>query len=77
MLEAHGVQVLGTYGHNLTPPIWYRGFRRMCLKVGLRLAMYPRGPRFMAGLGRLARSRVPSAVQVNTALVVGCVARKK
>lgn len=77
MLEASGVQVLGTYGHNLTPPIWYRGFRRVCLKAGLRLPMYPRGPRFLAGLGRLARSLVPSEVYVNTAMVVGCAARKK
>ncbi|MFQ5510751.1 MAG: class I SAM-dependent methyltransferase [Candidatus Krumholzibacteriia bacterium] len=77
LLEERGVQVLGTYGHNQFPPIWYRGLRRLFLKIGLRLPMYPRGPRLVAGLGRLLRALAPAGLHVNTAMIVGCIARKK
>ncbi|MEE9269659.1 MAG: class I SAM-dependent methyltransferase [Candidatus Krumholzibacteria bacterium] len=77
LLESRGLQVLGTYGHNLCPPIWYRGFRRLCLRIGLRLPMFRRGPRFIARGWRALRSLVPKGIYENTAMVVGCIARKK
>ncbi len=76
LIEARGMRVLAVYGHNMTPPIWYRGVRRALLKSGLRLPMYPKGPRWLARFARAARSFVPRAVRTNTALVIACVAEK-
>lgn len=76
LVEARGLRVIGFYGHNLSPPIWYRGLRRILLKIGLRLPMYPRGPVALSGLWKLAGSAVPGRVKLNTAMVIGCLARK-
>ena len=73
LLEERGLEVLGIYGHNLSPPIWYRGFRRILLKFGLRLPMFPKG----LGVSKAVRSVVPESLYVNTAMVIGCIARKK
>jgi SAM-dependent methyltransferase len=75
LVEARGLEVVGVYGHNPSPPVWYRGVRRLLLGLGLRLPMYP-APRFVR-LRRFLRSRVPDRVHVNTAMVIGCVASKK
>jgi SAM-dependent methyltransferase len=76
LLESRGVRVLGVYGHNMSPPVWYRGLRRVLLGLRLRLPMYPRGPRWFAGAKRTLGSLVPEALRLNTALVIGCVTRK-
>lgn len=75
LMEARGVRVIGVYGHNQFPPIWYRGIRRVLLKADVRLPMYPEN----AGLRRLRlwlRSLVPHGLYVNTAMVIGCIAKK-
>lgn len=77
LLESFDLDVVGVYGHNLCPPIWYRGMRRILLRAGVRIPMFPRGPRFLTSVWRFARSLVPPALFVNTAMVVGCVARKR
>lgn len=76
LLEERGMQVVAVYGHNPSPPIWYRGIRKMLLKVGLRLPMYPKAPRSMAWIGGFCRRVVPVGVRVNTAMVIGCIARR-
>lgn len=76
LVESRGARVLGMYGHNLSPPIWYRGLRRILLGARLRLPMYPRGPRWFSGAKRGFGSLIPATLRLNTALVVGCVARK-
>lgn len=73
LVEARGLVVMGMYGHSPSPPIWYRGARRLLLKIGLRLPMYPRLGRFWPFQG----SVVPEKLRVNTAMVIGCVARKR
>ncbi|HXV15025.1 MAG TPA: methyltransferase domain-containing protein, partial [Candidatus Krumholzibacteria bacterium] len=36
LVRAAGFDVVGDYGENLFPPVWYRGARRVLLKAGLR-----------------------------------------
>lgn len=77
MVEKQGLEVVGVYGHNLFPPIWYRGVRRVLLRVGIRLPMYGKDTGAAAGVRRFFRSLIPHGLYVNTAMVIGCIARKK
>jgi SAM-dependent methyltransferase len=77
LVEGRGARVLGVQGHGMSPPIWYRALRRVLLGFRLRLPMYPRGPRWTAGVRRTVLSVVPEGLRVNTALVIVCVAKKK
>ncbi|UCH84757.1 MAG: hypothetical protein JSW50_03430, partial [Candidatus Latescibacterota bacterium] len=77
LIEERGLRVVGIYGHNPSPPIWYRGLRRILLKTGLRLPMYPKGPGILAGVRRLLGSAVPNKIKLNTAMVIGCLAEKR
>jgi SAM-dependent methyltransferase len=76
LVEDQGLEVIGFYGHNQSPPIWYRGLRRILLKTGVRLPMYPRGPGGLADVRRKLGSTVPDRIKLNTAMVIGCLARK-
>jgi SAM-dependent methyltransferase len=76
LVEDQGLEVIGFYGHNLSPPIWYRGLRRILLKPGLRLPMYPKVPGVLTGLFRVLGSAVPDNIKLNTAMVIGCLAKK-
>lgn len=76
LVEDQGLEVIGFYGHNQSPPIWYRGLRRIFLKTGLRLPMYPKGPGFLTGILGALGSVVPKKIKLNTAMVIGCIARK-
>jgi SAM-dependent methyltransferase len=76
LVEKRGLRVLGLYGHNMSPPIWYRALRRVLLKARLRLPMYPVGPRWVSGACRRMSSLVPEKLRLHTSLVIGCVAKK-
>ena len=77
LLEERGMQVVGVYGHNPSPPIWYRGARRILLKAGIRLPMYPAKPRWLNRIHGMAKSIVPEKLRTNTAMVIGCIAVKE
>jgi ubiquinone/menaquinone biosynthesis C-methylase UbiE len=77
LVEDRGVEVVGVYGHGMSPPIWYRALRRVLLRARLRLPMYPTGPRWVAAVGRSVGSVLPERLKLNTALVIGCVAKKQ
>lgn len=77
LVESRGLTVVRIYGHNPTPPIWYRGIRRVLLRFGLRLSMFPTNPRILRATTRFFRSRIPDTVYLNTAMVIGCIARKQ
>lgn len=77
LIEERDLQVLGIYGHNMSPSIWYRGLRKLFLRTGVRLPMYPRPPRLIAGSWQLLKSCVPAALVLNTSMVIGVIARKK
>lgn len=77
LLEERGMRVVGVYGHNPSPPIWYRGARRILLKTGIRLPMYPAQPRWIKRICGMAKSIVPEKLRTNTAMVIGCIAIKK
>jgi hypothetical protein len=71
-----GFRVEGAYGSNLFPPVWYRGARRLLLKTGLRLPMYPAsGPASRAFRERL-RGVLPLSVRLSTSMVIGVLGRK-
>lgn len=77
LLEARGLEVLRMYGHNLSPPIWYRGIRRVLLGFNVRLPMHPGAPRAVSRAWSLMRSLVPESLYINTAMIVGCVVKKR
>jgi len=72
-----GFEVDSTYGHNLYPPIWYRGMRRVLLKAGLRLPMQPFSGAFFSGLRRGLRGMLPHRFRLSTSMVIGCLGRKR
>lgn len=76
ILAAAGFEVTGLYGHNLFPPIWYRGMRRVALKAGVRLPMYPLTSPGMRRVRNGLRAMVPRSLALNTAMVIGCLGRK-
>ncbi len=41
LVEDAGMEVMDVYGEHLSPPIWYRGLRKILLKFGIRMPMYP------------------------------------
>lgn len=73
LIEGEGFVVEDTYGRNLYPPVWYRGVRRVLLRVGLRLPMHP--PSF-SGLRSVLRGLLPRSVRLSTSMVIGCLGRK-
>ena len=76
LLETRGLKIVSVYGHNPSPPIWYRGLRRVLLKIGLRLPMYPRAPRPVARMAQSVVAMIPAGLRRNTAMVIGCIARR-
>ena len=77
LVEERGLEVIGVYGHNQFPPIWYRGFRRVFLRFGVRLPMLVGGAGPVSRVRRFFRAMIPRAVYINTAMVIGVIARKK
>jgi ubiquinone/menaquinone biosynthesis C-methylase UbiE len=72
-----GFEVVDTYGHNLYPPVWYRGIRRVLLGVGLRLPMYPFDSSFMRSLRAGLRRLLPRQLRLSTSMVIACFGRKR
>lgn len=76
LMREQGFEIADMYGYNLYPPIWYRGVRRVALKAGVRLPMFPLSSAPMLRLRRGLRGAVPEGVRVNTSMVIGCLGRK-
>jgi ubiquinone/menaquinone biosynthesis C-methylase UbiE len=76
IVEAEGFEVIGFYGENLFPPIWYRGMRRILLGFGIKLKMHPNEPRFLRWCRETCKRLLPGAVILNTSMIIGCIARK-
>lgn len=72
-----GFDIVAVYGHNLYPPIWYRGIRKVLLKVGLRIPMYPLNLRVFEKMRRAFKAALPQSLLLNTSMVIGCVGRKR
>jgi SAM-dependent methyltransferase len=77
MVAGAGFEVVATYGHNLFPPIWYRGIRRVLLRRGMKIPMHPFDSRAFRKVRTTARSALPRRLVLNTSMVVGCIGRKK
>jgi SAM-dependent methyltransferase len=75
LVREAGFDVVGAYGENLFPPVWYRGARRVLLKVGVRLPMYP-SPTVVRAR-EAARRAVPHEVRMATSMVIGVLGRKR
>lgn len=76
IVEETGLRVEHMYGENLSPPIWYRGIRKVLLKFKIDLPMYPMQGRRAAKVRGGIRRAIPDNWYVNTAMVIGAIARK-
>jgi SAM-dependent methyltransferase len=76
LLEQAGFRVEGAYGCNLFPPVWYRGTRRLLLRAGLRLPMYPWSGPAARGFRERVRAVIPLPVRLSTSMVIGLLGRK-
>ncbi len=76
LMEEQGFEITGVFGHNLYPPIWYRGVRRVAMKAGMRLPMYPLSSPGIQSLRCGLKQLVPHVVRLNTSMVIGCLGRK-
>jgi ubiquinone/menaquinone biosynthesis C-methylase UbiE len=77
MVENAGFEIVATYGHNLFPPIWYRGVRKVLLRRGVKIPMYPLDSRPVRGIRSAAKNALPHRFVMNTSMVVGCIGRKR
>jgi SAM-dependent methyltransferase len=75
-VERAGFDVVGQYGANLFPPVWYRGARRVLLKAGVRLPMHPLSSPLLARARAAVRDALPEPVRLGTSMVIGCLGRK-
>lgn len=76
IVEDAGLRVEHVYGENLSPPVWYRGLRKILLKFKIGLPMYPLQGRNAALARNGIRNAIPGKWRVNTAMVIGAIARK-
>ncbi len=72
-----GFEVVGMYGHNLYPPVWYRGARKVLLRTGIRLPMHPLGTGPFEAMRQGARRLIPRDLRLSTSMVIGCFGRKR
>lgn len=77
MVRKAGFEIVATYGHNLYPPIWYRGVRKVLRRRGVRLPMYPLDSGVFRSLRNGVRGALPHRFILNTSMVVGCIGRKR
>ena len=77
LIERAGFDVVDTYGENLFPPVWYRGLRKILLKFKVRLPMHPWKGGRVESMRRFFRRAVPKNLYLNTAMVIGSIARKR
>ncbi len=77
LMEKAGFEVIASYGHNLYPPIWYRGVRKVLAGKGVRLPMYPLDSQGFRDLRNRMRSALPRKLVLNTSMVIGCIGRKR
>jgi SAM-dependent methyltransferase len=71
-----GFEIEGFYGRNLFPPVWYRGVRKVLLRTGLHLPMYPLNSPFFRAVRRGFLFMVPDSLVHSTSMVIGCLGRK-
>jgi len=77
LVEGRGARVVGVYGRGMSPRSGTGRCGACLLGLRVRLPMYPSPPRWIAATGRVCSHAVPERLRSNTALVIGCVARKK
>jgi hypothetical protein len=74
LMRTAGFEIVGSYGENLFPPVWYRGARRVLLKTGVRLPMRP-SPTWVR-MRTSVRRAIPSKVRLATSMVIGVLGKK-
>jgi ubiquinone/menaquinone biosynthesis C-methylase UbiE len=77
MVETAGFEIVATYGHNLYPPIWYRGVRKVFVRRGLKIPMHPLDSRAFRKARLGVKNALPRRFVLNTSMVVGCIGRKR
>lgn len=76
MVEEAGLRVEHVYGENLSPPVWYRGLRKILLKFKIRIPMFPLQGSTAEKVRKSIKRAIPEKWYVNTAMVIGAIARK-
>jgi ubiquinone/menaquinone biosynthesis C-methylase UbiE len=76
-VEEIGFDIVTMYGRNLYPPIWYRGVRKVLLKAGLNIPMYPFNSSYIEKMRTNIRNGLPSGFVLNSSMVIGCIGRKR
>ncbi len=77
MVEDAGFEIVSTYGHNLYPPIWYRGVRKVLARKSIKMPMYPFDSPGFSYARRGFKRALPHRAVLNTSMVVGCIGRKR
>jgi ubiquinone/menaquinone biosynthesis C-methylase UbiE len=77
MVEDAGFEIVATYGHNLYPPIWYRGIRKLLSRRGLKIPMRPLDSGFFRRARLTTKNALPHRLVLNTSMVIGCIGRKR
>jgi ubiquinone/menaquinone biosynthesis C-methylase UbiE len=77
MVEDAGFEIVSSYGHNLYPPIWYRGGRKVLSRKGIKMPMYPFDSPGFRNVRRGFKRAMPHRAVLNTSMVVGCIGRKR
>ncbi len=75
VIRDSGFDVEKIYGENPSPPVWYRGLRKILLKFRFGIPMYPQFFKRMSAAGRIWQKHFPR-LYTNTAMVIGAAARK-
>jgi len=75
-VQEAGFEVVTMYGHNLFPPIWYRGIRKILLRPGIKLPMHPLGSPVFEKTRKGLKKALPNNLILNTSMVIGCIGRK-
>jgi ubiquinone/menaquinone biosynthesis C-methylase UbiE len=72
-----GLEPVRAYGDWMTPGLWYRGLRKLLLKRGVRLPMYPAPLPVVGGLAARARDAFArTRLALYTTPTIGVVGRK-
>jgi len=77
MVEKAGFEIVATYGHNLYPPIWYRGVRKVLFRRGMKISMRPFDSAAFQKTRKAVKNAMPHRFVLSTSMVVGCIGRKR
>jgi SAM-dependent methyltransferase len=76
LVSQAGLEIVDVYGENLSPPVWYRGLRKVLLRFKMELPMYPGFFKIVSKMDKAVKKLAPG-LHRNTAMVIGVIATRK